>query len=150
MVKWKKEEVIRKELIEQDLIRTIIQLPEKMFLNTNIAVNITELDNDVNKQIDRVEQICIKNKMIFNRIDGTKNIQEQVKKLEEELKTPEQKQKEEFGKLSLLQNKKLGMILMNKINKSMFGFENEIPDFLKEVELPDTVLNNLNDSRMVG
>lgn len=95
-----KSKKIRQELLEKDLIRGIIQLPEKMFLNTNIATSIFEIDSDAYKQL---ENLCIKNKLTLNKLDPNKDLQAQIKELEKP--TEKELQEAKYKSMSLAEMK---------------------------------------------
>lgn len=78
----KKAEKIKKELMDKNLLKTIIQLPSKLFKNTNIQTLIVELDNNPFIQL---EKLAIDNNLIFKRIDYSKDVKSQIKEFEEEV-----------------------------------------------------------------
>ena len=78
----KKAEKIKKELIDKNLLKTIIQLPSKLFKNTNIQTLIVELDNNPFIQL---EKLAIDNNLLFKRIDYSKDVKSQIKEFEEEV-----------------------------------------------------------------
>lgn len=78
----KKAEKIKKELIDKNLLKTIIQLPSKLFKNTNIQTLIVELDNN---PLIQLEKLAIDNNLIFKRIDYSKDVKSQIKEFEEEV-----------------------------------------------------------------
>ena len=84
----KKAEKIKKELIDKNLLKTIIQLPSKLFKNTNIQTLIVELDNNPLKEI---EELAINNKVLFERINYKKDVKSQIKEIEKNNKKEEDK-----------------------------------------------------------
>lgn len=68
--------------MDRNLIKTIIQLPEKLFKNTNIQTIIVELDNDPLMQL---EKLAVDNKLLFKKIDYSKDVKSQIKEFEEEV-----------------------------------------------------------------
>jgi len=82
---------LRKELMDNNLLKTVVQLPEKLFKNTNIATVIIELDNN---PLLEVEKLCINNKLDFLKIDYSKDVKSQIKEFEEKYISTEEPKRE--------------------------------------------------------
>jgi type I restriction-modification system DNA methylase subunit len=82
---------LRKELIDNNLLKTVVQLPEKLFKNTNIATVIIELDNN---PLLELEKLCINNKLDFLKIDYSKDVKSQIKEFEEKYISTEEPKRE--------------------------------------------------------
>ena len=107
----KKAEKIKKELIDKNLLKTIIQLPSKLFKNTNIQTLIVELDNN---PLKKIEELAINNKLLFERINYKKDVKSQIKEIEENNKKEEDK-KNPYKGMSLLELKNEQKRLLAKL-----------------------------------
>ncbi|AXX94989.1 HsdM family class I SAM-dependent methyltransferase [Arcobacter ellisii] len=119
----KNAEKIRKELMNRGLIKTIIQLPEKLFKNTNIQTIIVELDND---PLMKLEKLAIDNKLLFKKIDYSKDVKTQIKEFEEEVIKKECKENTK-REINLLE-------LRNKIANDLEKLSNSIKPILLDNE----------------
>ncbi len=83
----KKAEPLRESLMDNNLLKTVIQLPSKMFKDTNIQTIMIEINHT---SFQKLERLFIKNKITFNKINFDKNVSIQIN----ELKPKEEEKKE--------------------------------------------------------
>lgn len=123
----KKSEEIRKELIADNLIKGIIQLPEKIFLNTNIGTSIYEIKFNDNLELKKLSIKKIQNlNLILNSND---NLIEAIAN-RSEYKNPEEIEKEKYKNMTLSEIEDE----YNRLLKSLHH-KDDIVVFKKEVNL---------------